>query len=178
MNLKEKQINAEYLYKGKIINLRVDNALLPNGKTATREVVEHGGDVAVLPLTENNEILMVEQFRYPYMETVLEIPAGKRDKAEEPLRCGIRELKEETGATAESFKSLGELYPSPGYCGEIIHMFLATGLTYGDTNPDEDEFLNVKKVPLEKAVQMVMCGEIKDAKTIAAILKTKNLLDK
>lgn len=178
MDLTEKQLNAQYIFKGKIINLRVDNALLPNGKTATREVVEHGGGVAILPLTENNEILMVEQFRYPYMETVLEIPAGKRDKAEEPLRCGIRELKEETGAIAESFKSLGELYPSPGYCGETIYMFLATGLTYGDTNPDEDEFLNVKKVPLEKAVQMVMSGEIKDAKTIAAILKTKNLLDK
>jgi ADP-ribose pyrophosphatase len=177
MDLTEKQINAQYIFSGKIINLRVDDALLPNGKTAKREIVEHGGGVAVLPLTDDNEILMVEQFRYPYMETVLEIPAGKRDKSEEPLICGIRELKEETGATAESFEFLGELYPSPGYCGEVIYMFLARGLSYGETNPDEDEFLNIKKIPLEKAAEMVLSGEIKDAKTQAAVLKAKIMLD-
>ena len=178
MDLNEKHLDSEYIYKGKIINLRVDDALLPNGKTAKREVVEHGGGVAVLPLTENGEVIMVEQFRYPYMKTVLEIPAGKRDKNEEPLLCGKRELTEETGATAKEYKSLGELYPSPGYCGEIIYMFLATELSFGNTNPDDDEFLNIKKVPLEEAVEMVLSGEIKDAKTQAAVLKTKILLDK
>ncbi|MBO5232077.1 MAG: NUDIX hydrolase [Clostridia bacterium] len=176
MNLEEKQISAEYKFKGKIINLRVDEALLPNGATATREVVEHNGGICVVPLTEKGEILMVEQYRYPYSEVVLEIPAGKRDGDEEPLEGGKRELKEETGAIAENYTFLGELYPTPGYCGEIIYMYLATGLSYGETNPDEDEFLNIKRIPLEKAVEMIMNGEIKDAKTQTAILKTERLL--
>lgn len=176
MNLEEKQLSFEYKFKGRIINLRVDEALLPNGATASREIVEHNGGICVVPLTENNEILMVEQFRYPYGEVVLEIPAGKRDGNEEPLEGGKRELKEETGATAESYTFLGELYPTPGYCGEIIYMYLARGLSYGETDPDEDEFLNVKRIPLEKAVDMIMSGEIKDAKTQTAILKTERML--
>ena len=178
MNLEEKQLSFEYKFKGKIINLRVDNALLPNGATATREVVEHNGGICVVPLTDKNEVLMVEQYRYPYSEVVLEIPAGKRDGDEEPLEGGKRELKEETGATAENYTFLGELYPTPGYCGEIIYMYLATGLSYGETNPDEDEFLNLKKIPLETAVEMIMNGEIKDAKTQAAILKVERMLRK
>ncbi len=176
MNLEEKQLSFEYKFKGKIINLRVDTALLPNGATATREVVEHNGGICVVPITEKGEVLMVEQYRYPYSEVVLEIPAGKRDGDEEPLEGGKRELKEETGATAQNYTFLGELYPTPGYCGEVIYMYLATGLSYGETNPDEDEFLNVKKIPLETAVQMIMNGEIKDAKTQAAILKAERLL--
>lgn len=178
MDLTEKQLSSEYVFKGKIINVRVDDALLPNKKTSKREVVEHNGGICVVPLTENNEVLMVEQFRYPYSEVVLEIPAGKRDGNEAPLDGGIRELKEETGATAENFTFLGELYPSPGYCGEIIYMYLATGLSYGETDPDEDEFLDIKKIPLEKAVEMIMSGEIKDAKTQAAILKVERMLGK
>ena len=178
MDLTEKQVKSEYIYKGKIINLRVDDALHPNGKPAKREVVEHRGGVAVLPLTEDKEIIMVEQFRYPYGEVVLEIPAGKIDGGEEPIVCGKRELKEEVGVAALEFVNLGELYPSPGYCGEVIYMFLAKGLTFGNTNPDEDEFLRVKKVPLERAVQLVLSGEIKDAKTQSAVLKVKLMLDK
>ena len=176
MDLTEKQISAEYIFRGRIINVRVDEALLPNGKTAKREVVEQNGGICVVPLTEANEVLMVEQYRYPYGEVVLEIPAGKRDGDEAPLEGGKRELREETGATAEKFTFLGELYPTPGYCGEIIYMYLATGLSYGETDPDEDEFLNVKKIPLKKAVDMIMNGEIKDAKTQAAILKVERLL--
>lgn len=178
MNLEEKQLSFDYKFRGRIINLRVDEALLPNGATATREIVEHNGGICVVPITEENEVLMVEQFRYPYSEVVLEIPAGKRDGDEEPLEGGKRELKEETGATAESYTFLGELYPSPGYCGEIIYMYLATGLSYGETNPDEDEFLNVKKIPLDVAIKMIMNGEIKDAKTQAAILKAERMLRK
>lgn len=176
MNLEEKQLSFDYKFKGRIINLRVDEALLPNGATATREIVEHNGGICVVPLTEKGEVLMVEQFRYPYSEVVLEIPAGKRDGNEEPLEGGKRELKEETGATAENYTFLGELYPTPGYCGEIIYMYLATGLSYGETDPDEDEFLNLKKIPLDEAVDMIMRGEIKDAKTQTAILKTERLL--
>ncbi len=176
MNLEEKTISQSYAYKGRIINLRVDEALLPNGKTAGREVVEHNGGVCVVALTENNQIYLVKQFRYPYGEVIYEIPAGKRDGDEEPLTCGIRELKEETGMTAERFIPLGELYPSPGYCGEIIWMYAAVGLTAGECNPDEDEFLEAEKVPLEKAIEMIMSGEIKDAKTQTAVLKLAELV--
>ena len=178
MNLTEKQLTKEYIFKGKIINLRRDTALLPNNATAIREVVEHNGGVCVAALTKDNEVLFVKQFRYPYMEEILEIPAGKRDSLnEDPLECGKRELKEETGTTAKRFIPLGELYPTPGYCGEIIWMFAATELDFGDQNPDEDEFLEVTKIPLEKAVEMILNGEIKDAKTQTAILKLKLLKD-
>ena len=176
MNLEERQLSFDYKFKGRIINLRVDEALLPNGATATREVVEHNGGICVVPITENGEVLMVEQYRYPYGEVILEIPAGKRDGNEEPLEGGKRELREETGAVAENYTFLGELYPTPGYCGEVIYMYLATGLSFGETDPDEDEFLNVKKIPLEKAVDMIMKGEIKDAKTQTAILKVERML--
>ena len=178
MNLVEKQLSSEYIYTGKIIKLRRDAALLPNGNTATREVIEHNGGVCVAALTDKEEVLFVKQFRYPYMEIVTEIPAGKRDSASEnPLACGKRELKEETGAEAEKFIPLGKLYPSPGYCGEIIWMYAAIGLTYGEQHPDDDEFLCVEKIPLEKAIQMIMNGEITDAKTQAAVLKLKLLKD-
>jgi len=171
MDLTEKPIKRQYIFKGKIINLRVDDALLPNGATAKREIVEHNGGISVVPLDDEGNVYLVEQFRYPYSEVVLEIPAGKRDGNEEPLEGGKRELKEEIGATAERYEFLGELYPTPGYCGEIIYMYLATGLTFGEADPDEDEFLNVKKLPLKKAVEMVLSGEIKDAKTQSALLK-------
>lgn len=175
MNLEEKTLSRDYAYKGRIINLRVDEAELPNGTTAKREVVEHNGGVCVVALTEDNEILLVKQFRYPYQEVIYEIPAGKRDGDENPLDCGMRELKEETGMTAEKFIPLGELYPSPGYCGEIIWMYAAVGLFAGENDLDEDEFLEVEKIPLSKVVEMIMSGEIKDAKTQAAVLKVAEL---
>lgn len=181
MNLKEKQLESEYLFKGKIINLRRDKAELPNGKSAEREVVEHPGGVCVAALCSNEDLLFVKQFRYPYMEETLELPAGKRDNpTENPLECGMRELREETGAIAENFISLGELYPTPGYCAEIIWMYLATSLTFASQQPDEDEFLDVLRIPLKKAVEMVLSGEIKDAKTQIAVLKVNELkkLDK
>lgn len=172
MNLVEKTEKQTYIYKGRIINLRCDDITLPDGKGAKREVVEHPGGVCVLPITENDEVIFVRQFRYPYSEIILEIPAGKRDsKDEDTLECGKRELREETGATAEKYTFLGELYPSPGYVGEIIYMYMAENLTFGDTDPDEDEFVETVKIPFDKALEMVMNGEIKDAKTQAAILK-------
>lgn len=178
MHLEEKQLSKEYIYEGRVIKLRRDIALLPNGSEATREIIEHNGGVCVAALTDNNEVLMVKQFRYPYSEVIMEIPAGKRDsKDEDPLECGIRELEEETGAKAENFIFLGELYPTPGYCGEIIWMYAATGLTFGEQHTDEDEFLTVEKLPLEKAVDMILSGEIKDSKTQATILKLKLLKD-
>ena len=178
MNLTEKQLEKNYVFKGKIINVRRDVALLPDGKTAFREIVEHNGGVCIAPLTDKDELIFVRQFRYPYMEEILELPAGKRDSADEdPKECGIRELKEETGATAQNITFLGELFPTPGYCEEIIWLYLATGLSYGEQDTDEDEFLQVVKIPLEKAVEMVLSGEIKDAKTQTLILKIKLLKD-
>ena len=178
MNLLEKQLEKNYVFEGKIIKVRKDVALMPNGQKANREVVEHNGGVCVAPLTDKDELIFVKQFRYPYMEEIFELPAGKRDSInEDPQKCGIRELKEETGAITDTLIPLGELYPTPGYCGEIIWMYLATNLSFGECNPDDDEFLEVYKIPLNKAVEMVMSGKIKDAKTQAAVLKIKYLKD-
>ena len=171
MDLTEKPVKQEYKFKGKIVNLRVDDALLPNGNIAKREIVEHNGGVMVAPLDNEDNLYFVKQFRYPYMEIVTELPAGKLEKGEDPFEAGKRELKEETGAVANKYVSLGQLYPTPGYCGEIIHMYLATELSFGEQNPDDDEFLEVYKIPLEKAVEMVLSGELKDSKTQTAILK-------
>ncbi len=175
MDLSEKQISYEYKFRGKIVNLRVDDALLPNGATAKREIVEHNGGVCVAPLDDEYNLYFVKQFRYPYMEIVTELPAGKLEKGEDPFEAGKRELKEETGAVAEKYISLGKLYPTPGYCGEIIHMYLATQLSFGEQNPDEDEFLEVYRIPLETAVNMVMAGELPDSKTQTMILKINQL---
>lgn len=171
MDLTEKPVKQDYIYKGKIVNLRVDDALLPNGTTAKREIVEHPGGVCVAALTDNNELMFVEQFRYPYFEVVLELPAGKLEYGEDPFEAGKRELREETGATASEYEDLGKLYPTPGYCGEIIHMYLAKNLSFGEQDLDSDEFLEVKKIPLEKAFRMVMNNEIRDSKTQVGIFK-------
>jgi ADP-ribose pyrophosphatase len=175
MQLTEKTLSQSYKFNGRIINLRVDEALLPDGTTAAREVVEHPGGVSVAALTEDDCLLFVRQFRYPYGEILLELPAGKRDPGEEPLQTGKRELKEETGFTATDYRSLGRMYPTPGYINEVIYMYLATGLVAGDAAPDEDEFLEVEKIPLADAVKMVMNGEITDAKTQAMVLKVHTL---
>ncbi len=179
MNLKEKQLKKEYIYKGKIINMRCDTALLPDGSEALREIVEHPGGVCVAALDDEQNVLLVRQFRYPYFEEILEIPAGKRNFAgEDPLECGRRELLEETGATAQKFTFLGQLYPTPGYCEEIIWLYAATELTFGEMCPDEDEFLEVVRMPLKEALDRIMSGEIKDAKTQTALLKLDFLLKK
>ena len=172
METREIQKDTSYAYNGRIINLRVDTAILPNGNEALREVIEHNGGVCVVPIDDEDNVYLVKQFRYPYMEETVEIPAGKRDSADEdPLTCGIRELKEETGFISNDLLPLGILYPSPGYCAEKIWMYAATNLKCGQQDLDEDEFLNVLRMPLKKAVQMVIDGEIKDAKTQSALLK-------
>lgn len=177
MDLTEKQLKSEYAFKGRIFNVRVDEALMPDGRTAGREVVEHNGGVMVAPLDSDGNLYFVDQFRYPYFEVVTELPAGKLEKGEDPYEAGVRELREETGAAAEKIISLGKLYPSPGYCGEIINLYLATGLTFGEQDPDDDEFLEVKKIHISKAVEMVMNGELRDSKTQVGILKIARLLD-
>ena len=175
MNLIEKSISQDYKYRGKIINMRVDDALLPDCTIVKREVVEHNGGVCVVALTDNDEVYLVKQFRYPYKEVIYEIPAGKRDGDEEPMSAAIRELKEETGVLAQTIIPIGELYPTPGYCGEIIWMFAAKGLTMGEKDLDDDEFLEAEKFPLGELVDKILSGEIKDAKTQAAILKVAEM---
>lgn len=176
MELIEKTLSRETIFDGRIIHVHRDSVQLPNGETATREVVDHNGGVCILALDDENRALVVSQFRYPYQEVVREVPAGKLERGEDPREAAIRELKEETGAVAGDFRSLGELYPSPGYCGEIIRMYLARELRFGETHLDEDEFLNLERVPFDELVEQVLSGEIKDAKTIAVVLKGKLLL--
>ena len=175
MDLSEKMVSSQTIFDGKIIKVTLDQAQLPDGTLAAREVVYHPGGVAVLALDEDKTVYLVRQYRYPFQEVVAELPAGKLERGEDPCEAAIRELREETGAVAGTFESLGELYPSPGYCGEIIRMYLARDLTFGGTDLDEDEFLNLERVPFETLVQQVLSGEVRDAKTIAAVLKAKVL---
>lgn len=175
MELTEKTLSSEKIFDGRILHVRRDTVLLPNGHQSTREVVDHPGGVCVLALDDQERVLVVSQFRYPYGEVLRELPAGKLEYGEDPAQAAIRELREETGAVAGTFQPLGELYPSPGYCGEIIRMYLAQDLSFGDTDPDEDEFLGLERVPFSQLVEQVLSGEIKDAKTIAAVLKVKLL---
>lgn len=177
MNLREITLSADYAFRGRLLKLRVDEARLPDGNTAAREVIEHPGGVGILALTDEGDVLLVEQFRYPYGEILTEIPAGKREPNEDPLTTGKRELAEETGATADVFTPLGTVYPTPGYCDEIIHLYLATGLHFTNAHPDEDEFLHLKKMPLAQLVDEVMAGNIADAKTQIAALKAWHLLN-
>jgi ADP-ribose pyrophosphatase len=180
-NLTEKTISTSPVYNGKIINVRKDAVELVNGARADREVVEHSGGVCVLPLTECDQVIMVKQFRYPYKTAILEIPAGKLEPGENPLECGKRELLEETGFVAKRFDFLGKLYPTPAYCTEVIHMYLARGICeeHSENCPglDPDEFLDVVRLPFDKVIDMIFTNEILDAKTQIAMLKTKILLN-
>ena len=176
MELKEKTISSEEIFSGRILHIRRDTVELPGGGRSFREVVDHPGGVCVLALDDENRVLLVRQFRYPYEKVLTELPAGKLEIGEDPEQAALRELREEAGASPGTFQSLGELYPSPGYCGEIIRMYLARKLTFGEASLDEGEFLNVERMDFARLVELVLSGEIRDAKTIAAALKTKLLL--
>lgn len=178
MDTREVTVLKNTIYQGKILNLRVDVAGLPNGKEAPREFVEHNGGVTVAAITDDAKLIFVRQFRYPYMEEVLELPAGKLEKGEDPLEAGKRELREEAGVTAEQYINLGEFYPSPGYTNEVIYLYGARDLTQVEQELDEDEFLNVEYISLDKAVDMVLSNEIKDGKTQAAVLKLATLIER
>ncbi|MGO5096840.1 NUDIX hydrolase [Agathobaculum sp. LCP25S3_E8] len=175
MNMREKQLSHRYFFEGKIMKARLDEALLPNGKTALREVCEHVGGVGVLPIDRNGNVLLVRQFRYPYDTEMLEIPAGKLDhgEGESIADCGARELKEETGCTAARMVPLGCVYPSPGFLTEVVHLFAALDLTDGEMQPDEDEFVELVRLPLAEVEAMVERDEIRDAKTVVALYRAK-----
>lgn len=177
MDMTEKTLSEKLIYKGRILDLHVDEIELPDGKKSIREVVEHHGGVCVAALTDNDELLFVRQYRYPYHRVLLELPAGKLEKGENPLEAGIRELEEECGVKAQNVIPMGQVYPTVAYCSEIIHLFLARGLTATNQHLDDGEFLSVEKISLDEAVKLVMNGEISDSKTVALVLKTARLKD-
>lgn len=178
MKLYEETKKETLLYDGKIIRVHVDDVELENGKPAKREVVDHPGGVSVAILTEQNELIFVRQFRYPYKQVLLELPAGKLEPGEDPFEAVKREQREETGTAGEHYISLGNVYPTPGYCGEIIRLWACRATTdQGELDLDEDEFLATERIPLDKAVEMVCNNEIPDAKTQIGILKTAKLAE-
>lgn len=169
MIYEEKTIKSEKIYEGKILSLKVDTVEMPDKKYSKREIVEHVGGVGILAVTEDEKIVLVKQYRKAVGKTLLEIPAGKSEINEEPRETAIRELKEETGYDAEEFKYINEFYPTPGYCTEKIHIFLAEGLKKGEQDLDPFEFMDIYEIDLEEAHKMIFTGEIIDAKTIIAI---------
>ncbi len=171
-NLFEKQLTSTNVFKGVLLDVYCDDIELPNGKNAKREYVKHVGAACVVPVDSDGNIIIEKQFRYPFRKVLTEIPAGKLDSKEEPhLEAALRELREETGFTAEKMVYLGEFLPTCAYSDEVIHMYLATGLTKGEQQLDEDEFVGVEKMPLNEAVKEIMVGNITDGKTQTAILK-------
>ena len=169
MDLYEKPVSSNRLFEGKIINLRRDEVLLPNGCTATREVVEHPGAVAIVPITKTGQVILVRQFRHPIGQIILEVPAGKLDKNEKPEDCALRELAEETGFVANKLRKLTAMYTTPGFSNEVIHLYLAEELVESDQRPDEDEFIKTEQYTPEQIRQMIKSGEICDAKSLVAL---------
>ena len=171
MDLKETFLSRNEIYRGRIIDLHVDTVRLPNGHESTREVADHPGGVAVVALDDSDNVLTVKQYRYVFSRVLEEIPAGKLEPGEDPCTAALRELKEETGAIPARFTPLGRLLVSPGCYSEVLHLYLAEGLSFGAQSPDEDEFLEVFSLPLEEIADEVLAGRIPDAKTQTAILR-------
>lgn len=168
----EKKIKSELKYDGNIIKVFFDTVETENGSIATRDVVRHKGASCVAPVTDSGELIFVRQFRYPLGYELLELPAGKLDTVgEDPYVCAVRELKEETGCTADNITYMGDFISTAGFCDENIRLYMAQGLHMGEMELDEDEFLDVVKIPMEKAKEMVLNSEITDGKTQALVLK-------
>ena len=177
MNMDEKTIKSEKIFDGRIINVKVDTVQLCDGSYSTRELVNHPGGVAVVALDDEGYVYMVRQFRKPFERVVFEIPAGKLDYGEDHLSCGVRELEEETGLKAKNFEYLGEFMVSPGFCNELIHIYLATDLYKGTIHPDEGEFLEIEKHKLDDLIDLIMDNKISDAKTVIGLLKAKQKMN-
>lgn len=169
MVYEEKTMKCERVYEGKILNLRIDTVELPEKKYSKREIIEHPGGVGIIPVTDDNCVILIKQYRKAVDRFLLEIPAGKLEVNEEPRQTAIRELKEETGYKAENLKYLLEFYTSPGYCNEKIYLFLASGLIEGETKLDDGEYCDIEKYNIEELVKMIDRGEIIDSKTIIGI---------
>jgi ADP-ribose pyrophosphatase len=169
MDFSEKTIETKEIFKGRIIKVRVDTVSLPDGGQSTREVVEHAGAVGIVAVDNENNIIMVRQYRKPVEGVLLEIPAGTMEKGEEPLLCAQRELKEETGFTALHWEKILAYYSAPGFSDEYLHLYLASGLTGGEIELDGDEFVETVCLPLPEAFQMIFKGHIADGKSIIGI---------
>jgi len=172
----EREISRKTVYEGRILNVRQDIVALHNGVHAGREVVEHSGGVCIVPVLEDGTCFCVRQFRYPFMESLLEFPAGRLERGEDPLACAIRELSEETGLVPSDMVYLGPMYPSPGYADEVLHIYLATGLVQGAAHPDENEFLSVEQHSMEDLLAMAAEHKLSDAKTLVGLFKAKQYL--
>lgn len=171
---REKTTAIKNIYDGSILKLDLHEVILENQKPASREIITHSGGVGVLPITKEGRVILVKQYRKPFDCYTLEIPAGKREKGEEPVKCATRELLEETGIKAGLIKYLVEMYPSPGYTNETVYIYMAEDLSYGEAATDEDEFIEVLDYSLDEAYELVKSGDIKDAKTIIAITMAMN----
>lgn len=172
----ERKLQSEEKFFGKILRVTVDTVELEDGTRSKREIVHHHGGSGVVALTEGKDVFLVRQFRYAFGKELLEIPAGKLEPGEDPLEAARRELKEECGITADKIVSLQPIYPTVGYDNEIIHMYLATNLHFGEARPDAGEFLDLVRMPLDEALKLVENGSIVDGKTVAALLKVKLML--
>jgi len=166
----ERTLQSEHVYRGKLIGLRVDTVELASGHRTLREIVEHGGAIAVVAIDADERVILVRQFRKAMEQTLLEIPAGTLKREEDPLDCARRELEEETGSGADTWQKLGFFYTSPGFCTEGMHVYLATALRPAGREPDEDEIIEVVPVPLSDVTALIERGEIRDAKSIAGLL--------
>ncbi|MDR0879871.1 MAG: NUDIX hydrolase [Clostridioides sp.] len=176
MVLEEKTIKSDKIYTGKILSLRVDTVEIPENGYSKREIVEHGGAVGIVAITDEDKLVLVKQYRKPIEKAIIELPAGKLEIGENPKECAMRELKEETGYTAENLKLIHKFYSTAGFSNEQIFIYIASGLTPGETKYDRDEFIDVMEVDLAEAYDMVMKNEIEDAKTSIGILMAKNIL--
>lgn len=170
VGLHECMLSEDQAWKGKFLDVRSARVELPNGRVTGRDIVRHPGAAAVVALTESGKIVLVRQYRTAIDRVTVEIPAGKLDPGEDPLECARRELHEETGFTATRMRHLTSIATSPGFCDEIIHIYMATGLTFDGANPDDDEFVNVDLVPLGELIDAVLDGKIEDAKTVVGAL--------
>ena len=178
-NLIEKEKFSELIFDGRVLHLYRDEIILPDGNEGIREYCKHNGGVCVLPLTDDGKVILVRQYRYAHRKCTLEIPAGKLEAGEKAdlEAAALRELREETGATCDELIYLGEMYPSPALLSEVIYMYFAKGLKFGEKDLDEDEFLECEYIPLNKLVDMVCSGEIPDAKTQIAALRVWKIMN-
>jgi len=178
MNYEEKTVSEKHIYTGNIINVELLTVTLPDGRQATRDIIKHPGASAVIPLNEKGEMYMVRQYRKPIEAISLEIPAGKLDQGEDPRICAERELKEETGLSAGKITHLVSVHSTPGFSNEILHLYAATDLCEGESCADEDEFISTEKYTVEQLEDMVLRGEITDAKSIIGIFLADKIISK
>jgi ADP-ribose pyrophosphatase len=174
-----KTIKSERLYHGRIIDLIIEDVENTTGDIRKREIVSHPGGSVVVPLCDNGDVILVRQYRYPLKKFILELPAGKREPNEDPLIAAQRELQEETGYTADKYEKLTTMFTTPGFCNEVLHIYLATGLkksVQGQNLDEGEQSLTVEYIPLSTVVEMIVRGEIGDSKTIAGILLTERKL--